>query len=562
MGKNAHVLRWLVRSVKKRLVALIAMTLLQAGSAYLSVRFALGSRAVIDSATGSSGDAFVPAVIRLACLIVGIVVLRMLQRHLRDNTEAKLDRDWKRKLFHLVLQGEYPAVSAYHSGELISRLNTDVTIVDDGLVSVLPNLTSMVTRLVAAVWVMAGMEPWFTLALMGGGVLVVLGTGALRRAVKELHKKVRAADGRLAGFLQESIEKLLLVQAMDVTEETERRADVLLKERFTLQRRRKNLSLMAGTAVSALCFAAEFAALVWCAYRLLHGQITFGTLTAVMQLVAQLEGPLVNMSGVLPKYIAMTASAERLMELDALKTEPAPSLDGGELYRRMSALTARELSFSYGEEELLHRVDFSLPKGSFTVVTGASGIGKSTLLKLLLGIYTPTGGELVAECGGESVPISRATRRLFAYVPQGNLLFSGTLRENLLITRPDADEEDIEKALHVSALDDVVTQLPLGLDTVLGENAAGFSEGQAQRLSIARAVISGAPILILDEVTSALDPQTERTVLERIAAMEGRTCLAVTHRSAALETATLQLHFAAGGVTLSPVEHSDRGVTL
>ena len=562
MGKNTHVLRWLVRSVKKRLVALIAMTLLQAGSAYLSVRFALGSRAVIDSATGSSGDAFVPAVIRLACLIVGIVALRVLQRHLRDNTEAKLDRDWKRKLFHLVLQGEYPAVSAYHSGELISRLNTDVTIVDDGLVSVLPNLTSMVTRLVAAVWVMAGMEPRFTLALMGGGVLVMLGTGALRRAVKELHKKVRAADGRLAGFLQESIEKLLLVQAMDVTEETERRADVLLKERFALQRRRKNLSLMAGTAVSALCFAAEFAALVWCAYRLLHGQITFGTLTAVMQLVAQLEGPLVNMSGVLPKYIAMTASAERLMELDALKTEPASSLDGGELYRRMSALTARELSFSYGEEELLHRVDFSLPKGSFTAVTGASGIGKSTLLKLLLGIYTPTGGELVAECGGESVPISRATRGLFAYVPQSNLLFSGTLRENLLITRPDADEEDIEKALHVSALDDVVTQLPLGLDTVLGENAAGFSEGQAQRLSIARAVISGAPILILDEVTSALDPQTERTVLERIAAMEGRTCIAVTHRSAALETATLQLHFAAGGVTLSPVEHSDRGVTL
>lgn len=550
--KQRNTLAWLLKNVRGRWLSLILMTLLQGGSAYLSVLFALGSRAVIDSATGGNRQALLLAAARLAALIVGIISLRLFSRHLKDNTEAQLDRDWKQRLFRLILEGDYRAASAYHSGELINRLNSDVRIVDDGLISVLPNLAAMITRLVAAVWVMAAMEPLFTLALVGGGLLVVLGTGLLRRAIKGLHKQVQAADGKVSAFLQESVENLLLVQAMDVAEETERRAGVLLENRFAVQRRRKNVSLWANTAVSILCFSAEFAALVWCAYRLLHGQITFGTLTAVVQLVGQLEGPLVNVSGIIPKYIAMLASAERLMELDALSVQTPPSVDGAALYASMRSLKARELSFSYGEDSLLAQVSFTLPKGSFTAVTGSSGIGKSTLLKLLLGIYTPTGGSLCVECiDGVCVPLSRATRRLFAYVPQGNLLFSGTLRENLLITCPHATDAQIAHALHVSALEDVVSQLPQGLETMLGENAAGLSEGQAQRLSIARAILSGAPVLILDEVTSALDAQTERTVLERIAALEDRTCITVTHRPAALELSSLQLHFAPGRVTLN-----------
>ena len=549
--KQRNALLWLLRQVRGRWLPLILMTLLQVGSAYLSVRFALGNRAVIDSAVSGDRHAFSLAAIRLGLLIVGLVVARLILRHLRDNTEAQLDQDWKKNLFALILNGEYRAVSAYHSGELINRMNSDVRIVNDGLLSVLPNLSSMLTRLVAAVWVMAEMEPLFTLILVAGGALVVLGTGLLRRMIKGLHKQVQAADGKVSSFLQESIENLLLVQAMDVTEETRRRADTLLDERFAVQRRRKNMGLWANSAVNLLCFAAEFAALLWCAYRLMRGQITFGTLTAIVQLVGQLEGPVVNVSGIIPKYIAMVASAERLMELDALRSETPPPVDTHALYGAMRSIRAQDLSFSFEEEPLLKGVNFSLPKGSFTAITGSSGIGKSTLLKLLLGIYTPTGGTLCADCGDTSVPLCRATRRLFAYVPQGNLLFSGTLRENLLITRPDATEAEIRHALHVSALEDVIPQLPLGLETMLGENAAGLSEGQAQRLSIARAILSGAPILILDEVTSALDAQTERVVLERIAALKDRTCITVTHRSAVLEISSLQLHFTRRGVTLT-----------
>ena len=548
--KNRDTLVWLYRNVKKRIGVLALMTLSGAGSAYLSVRFALGSRSVIDSAVSGERDAFLRSALVLALLIAGIILLRMFQRHLRDNTEAELDRDWKRRLLHLILQGEYRSVSAYHSGELINRINNDVRIVDDGLISVLPGLASMFTRLIAAVWVLAAMEPLFTLLLAAGGALVVLITGLLRRLIKNLHKRVQEADGKLSSFLQETIEKLLLVQAMDVSDEMERRADKLLGLRFAAQRRRKNVGLWANTTVNILCYAAEFAALVWCAFRLLHGSITFGTLTAVVQLVGQLEGPVVNVSGIIPKYIAMLASAERLMELDALECQPVPSADPAALYDAMTALEAKDLSFSYEDTELLSGVSFSIPKGGFVAITGQSGIGKSTLLKLMLGIYPPTAGTLTA--AGADMPLSRATRRLFAYVPQGNLLFSGTLRENLLITRPEATDAEIAHALYVSALEEVVEQLPQGLETVLGENAAGLSEGQAQRLSIARAILSGAPVLMLDEVTSSLDAETERVVLQRIAALPACTCIAVTHRPAALETADLNLRFSDAGVELLP----------
>ena len=191
---------------------------------------------------------------------------------------------------------------------------------------------------------------------------------------------------------------------------------------------------------------------------------------------------------------------------------------------------------------MLNPSTFRLPKGTFVAVTGPSGIGKSTLLKLMLGIFQPLSGKLCLETiNGQQKTLDRTTRRLFAYVPQGNLLFSGTLRDNLLLTQPQADEEQIKNAIYVSCMDRFLHQLPDGLDTMLGENAYGLSEGQAQRLAIARAVLGGAPILLLDECTSALDAETEQQVLQRLSEMPGKTCIAVTHRTAALTIADLQL---------------------
>lgn len=540
---------WLLRQIKGRIPAIFLLMLADICGALFGVFFALGSRGVIDSAV--SGD---PAAFYRACgyqaAIIGVILLSLtLRRHLNDRLRADLERDWKQRLLHGLLHGDYASVSAYHSAELLNRVNNDVQKVNDGVLSILPGLASMATRLTAAVVVLGTLDGRFTAIVAALGTIVLMATAAMRHRLKNLNKQVSEHDGKVSGFLQETMEKLLMVQAMDVSAEVERRADLLLENRYSIQRKRKNIALITNTGISVMYYGAGFLALGWCSYRMLLGQMSFGSLTAVIQLVNQIQTPLVNLSGILPQYVAMTASAERLQELELIQGEPEPVLEQPqELYKRMQAIVAEGIQFSYDRDRILDDAEFSLPKGAFAVITGSSGIGKSTLLKLLLGIFRLENGSLQLACGETRVKLDRSTRRLFAYVPQGNLLLSGSLRDNLTIVNPRATEEELRRAIYVSAMDEYLPQLPMGLDTVLGESGAGLSEGQAQRLAIARAVLGGAPILLLDECTSALDGETEEKVLKRLRALPDRTCIAVTHRPAAIALCDWRLEVSGGKI--------------
>ncbi len=531
------------------------MTAANVGSALFGVAFALGTKGVINSAVSGTGDDLLHACLIQAAIIAGMLICLTVYRYLNNELTALLDRDWKQMLFHHMLDGEYSEVSKFHSGELINRLNNDVRQVNTGLLSVIPGFASMVTKLVAVVAVLTAMEPWFMAIMAVLGLIVVTITGTVRKRLQVLNKEVSAADGKVSGFLQETLEKLMLVQAMDVAPEVERRSDDLMEDRYLIQRKRRRISVFSNTCVSVLVRFSGYAALIWCAAGVFNQTMTFGDLTAITQLVSQLQAPFVNMSSFYPQYLAMMASAERLMEIEEIcgKSAGTESLDGHALYEKMTAIYAENISFAYDRDLILAESSFHLPKGVFAVVTGPSGVGKSTIFKLLMGIFHPNSGKLQVETEDGPVDLSRSTRKLFAYVPQGNLLFSGTLRENLLLTRPDATEEQIEQAVYCSCMDAYLPQLPDGLETVLGENAHGLSEGQAQRLAIARAVLGGAPVLLLDEVTSALDAETERLVLQRLQELPGRTCIAVTHRPAAMELANWQLHVDENGIHCHPL---------
>lgn len=540
---------WIFRQIRKRIPDLSVLTAAQVLHSLFSVFFALGTRGVIDSAVTGDAAAFAGSC-KLLLGIIGVLLLSFaLVRHLRDRLHADLERDWKKKLLHGLLHGDYAQVSSYHSAELLNRLNNDVNRVNDGVLTILPSAASMLTRLVAAVVVLGVLDPRFTAVIAGIGCILVLSTALMRRKLKELNKRVAEHDGRVSAFLQEIMEKLLMVQTMDVSREVERRADNLLEDRYAIQRKRKNVSLLTNTGVSLTAYGVSFLALTWCAWRLLKGQMSFGSLTAVTQLVGQLQAPFVNLSGILPQYLAMAASAERLMELEAIQGEPEPMAENpADIYGKMQSIRAEDLTFSYDRDVVLETAEFSLPKGAFAIITGPSGIGKSTLLKLLLGVFRPDSGGLYIHTQDRKIPLNRGTRRLFAYVPQGNLLLSGTLRENLTLVRPEAAEEEIRQAVYVSAMEDFLPQLPQGLDTILGESGAGLSEGQAQRLAIARAVLGGAPILLLDECTSALDEVTEEKVLRRLRDLPGRSCIAVTHRPAAAKLCDWHLVVNAGKI--------------
>ena len=529
---------WIGKRIRRRLPAIGLMVLLQSCSSLLAVWFALGTRGVIDSAAGFDREGFFSACFRLGVLILGVLGCYVATRGLRDRIATDLERDWKKRILHGLLRGDYETVSGYHSAELLNRMNGDVARINEGVLAIVPGVAAMVVRLGAAVAVLGALDAGLTGMMVALGVILIGVTGFMRRRLKDLNKRVAEQDGKVFGYLQESMEKLLLVQAMDVAPEVERRADVLLGDRYRLQRKRRTVSLITGTGMNLLSLGVSFLALVWCAGRMLQGQMSFGALTAVLQLVNQLQSPFMGLSGVVPRYAAVLASAERLMELEAIEQEPEPMEEAPEaLYARMEALRGEGIHFSYDRDKLLEDASFVLPKGSFTVVTGPSGIGKSTLLKLLLGVLRPEAGGLYLQSADGNVPLDRRTRRLFAYVPQGNLLFSGSIRENLTITKPDAGDAELAEAIRISAMDDFLSQLPKGLDTILGENAQGLSEGQAQRLSIARAVLSGAPVLLLDECTSALDAAAEERVLGNLRGLKDRTVIAVTHRPAAVELA-------------------------
>lgn len=337
---------WLIRRIHRRLPALLFMTAAHVIQALMGVYFALGTRQVIDCAVEGGRDQFFLACLRQGGIILTIMLCLTIYRHLKERILADLDWDWKERILHGLLHGDYASMSEYHSAELLNRMNNDIRTVNEGILTIIPNMLSMATRLIAVGAVLVVLDWKFSmLILLLGGTAIVL-TGLLRRYLKELHKLVSHHDGIVSAFLQETIENLLMVQAMDVSVEMEHRAGELLERRYQVQRRRKNVSLAANTSVSVMYYGMGFLALLWCALRMMKGDLSFGSLTAITQLVGQLQAPFVGLSGIFPKYTAMVASAERLMELETIQREPEPVTESAEsMYERMRGISAEALFF-------------------------------------------------------------------------------------------------------------------------------------------------------------------------------------------------------------------------
>ena len=316
--------------------------------------------------------------------------------------------------------------------------------------------------------------------------------------------------------------------------------DVLVHE----QLRNGRLSIIMNKGFGVMFCITWLVCNLWGCVKIYQGTFTYGSLAALISLIGRIQSPIANAVGLVSQLYGVTASAERLQDVMHLSDErQGTKLDD------FDRILLRRVYFQYddGVEDVLIDVNAEIKKGDFVALTGISGGGKSSLFQLLLGIYSPTDGELLFQQGNLTVPAARGTRELFAYVPQGNMLFSGTLRENLTMFTDSATQEDIEEAVKAACLDEVIANV--GYDAMLGERGIGLSEGQAQRVAVARALLSKAPILLLDEATSALDEATEAALLENISAMRDKTVIIVTHRRAALSICDYQLHIDGGRMT-------------
>lgn len=533
---------WIFGVSGKLKLGVLLLVLLNSAISISAVAFALVLREAIDGAVSGNKMVFLKFVIILGLIMLGQIAARGVIRFLDEYVRSGMENVIKTRLYETILSRKYSAITAFHTGELLNRITNDAVVVADGFVQIIPGIIAMLVKLAGAAAVLFVLDYRFSIIFFAGGGLVLIFTTLFRRVMKKLHKDVQAADGVLRSYLSENLGSLMVLKTFGAERKSiDTSKQYMDKHRF-MRMKRNRFSNICNVGFGLVMNGGYIFGLCWCSFGILHGSITYGTLSAVLQLVDQLWAPLANMTGYLPKFYGMLSSAERCMELETLEEEHVESQFSRdycrELYKDMTAIECKNITFRYEDDIILENADISIGKGELITIMGNSGAGKSTLLKLLLAIYEPEKGTLEIKTEKESYALTEKYRKMFAYVPQGNFLMSGNVTSaiaSLDDTSADVDMDKVKAVAHIACADTFVEKLEHGYDTLIGERGMGISEGQAQRLAIARALYTDAPVLLLDEATSALDEQIEKKVLKNIRELTDKTVIIVSHRKAVLE---------------------------
>ena len=531
---NKTTLKWIYARIKKYLPLITAVSVVTALSACTGVGIALVTKQIFDIATKDSKGSILFAGLILFIIIAAQVLLSAVQSFLSAYAGGKLTVNIRHYLFSVLLKKKYSSLSAYHSGDLLNRFTSDTETVVSNSVTIIPSITSIVTKIVTGIGAMLILNPYLAVIILMLGIAVPAIGRVINKRYKQLHKDCQKTEGKTRAFLQECFENIVVIKSFVSEAPFKTRLGFFMDENFKIKMRRTSISVLMHICLYSFFTVGYYAVLVWGAGGISAGSLTYGTLMAFLQLISQLRAPLQNVSGIMPKYYAALASAERLMELEesdderaALEESKMKSLKAD--FRR---LEINDLCFSYGGDRILENSSFAAEKGRIIALTAESGSGKSTLFKIILGLYEPQSGSITVN--GET-EVNSSVRGLFSYVPQGNMVLSGTIKDNITLCNSDIDEEKIIKAAKAAEIYDYIVSLQDGFDTVLSERGAGLSEGQLQRISIARALLADAPVLLLDEATSALDEATETKVLDNIKNMTDKTVLFITHRNTSLK---------------------------
>ena len=537
--------RWMLRYVRRYWAGVLTYILIGLLEVGLGLVISLAGKTLVDMVVAHDSSRIFGTVAGLALLTVGQLIAGAVTSRISAHIQIRVVNELREDMFTRLLSARWEPLEAYHSGEVLNRLEGDVNTVAGGVVGFVPTCITRAAQLLGVFCIIFYYDPMMALlSLLSAPVLLLIGRWTLR-IMRKRQQEIRQVNGRILSFNEEVLQNIQLVKAFDLRREQLRRLGTLLGEYRTLRLEYSRLSVVlnlllsfTGMVVSYLCYG-------WGVYQLWNGAITFGVMTMFLQLSGTLTGTFATLVGLAPTAVSAATSAGRLMELEQLPTEKdADAARALELANRAAqtglTLTVEAVAFTYREapQPTLQGVSFQVCPGETVALVGPSGEGKTTLLKLLLGLLSPDSGQLTLSAGGLSLPVSDSTRRLCAYVPQGNGIFSGTVADNLRLVRPDATEAQLWAALAAADAREFVAALPQGLDTPLTEKGDNLSEGQRQRIAIARALLRDAPLLILDEATSALDAAAERRVLEEIMAQDPRRiCVVTTHRESLLSYA-------------------------
>ena len=505
----------------------VLLTACSIGFVYVSKKLVDTAVALLSGAEPSQGLSF--WALLMVSIILFRIVLNALRSYLQTKTEISMKNSLRKRLFDILLHLQNDGGTRHHSGDVLNRLQDDVRVVSNAFAVSLPNLLGTALHFLAALIFLMTLEPRLGLLIVIiAPAGLIIGKFVTRR-IRNLTHDIRKTSSQVQSHLQESVQNITLIQSMEYSGNSASTLDSIQGELYGNEIRRTRFSVVSRIFISLAFQAGHAVAFLWGVWGISTGKVTYGMMTAFLQLVGQIQRPLADMSGLIPSLIHASASIDRLMELEALPAEePAePHLLHGNV-----GIKLENVSFAYPDNptDVLHDFSYEFKPGSRTAIVGPTGIGKSTMIRLLLALLKPREGKISLYDSSSEVPVSSATRINLVYVPQGNSLFSGTVRDNLLMGNPEATQQQLENALRTAAAD-FVFSLPSGLDTQCFEAGAGLSEGQAQRIAIARALLRPGSVLLLDEFSSALDAETETLLLERLTKeLHGHTMVFITHR--------------------------------
>lgn len=531
---------WICKTAKKQLFLLTVLSVLNIITSVSYIGLALVSRRAINLATsGLAFDAMRPQLIICGAYLLSIVVWQLLftllSSHIKAVISGRFEIDLRKRLFEAIISKKYSYIKNYHSGELLNRFTSDVDVVVSGVTNFLPQAVSIVAKILSGLIVIASFSPGFTIVVLAIGAVVMVGALIFSPIYKKLHKRAQQESGVVRGFAQECVENITVVKSFSTKLPLLSKLKEYMKTVYKTKIQRNHIHNASVGTIFLIFTLGYYATLFWGAFEIATGKMDYGTLMAFLQIVSQIRTPFYSASGLISHFYGALASAERLMELEQLPSDTVNNeFDSNKCYAQLKEIRAENLSFSYGDFDVIKNSSFAIKKGAFVSLTGASGTGKSTLFKLLLGLFEPNEGKFVIVTDNDEMTVDATTRPLFAYVPQGNLVLSGTISENIKFGNPDVLDIAMKKAAEIACLDEFIDSLPDGYNTKLGERGLGLSEGQIQRIAIARAILSDAPILLLDECTSALDEATEHKLLKNIADLSDKTVLFISHRNTTL----------------------------
>ena len=519
--RNTQGIRW---NTAVRIVAGAAQVALGLMMVWLCRRF-------IDETirTGSAHDVTVMA-IWLVLTVVGGVLLRQVYFYLTTKASIRQTNALRLRMFSSLFRRQLYEEKEIHSGDISSRLTKDIEVVSDTTTDTLPQMCITAIQLVGAFLLLHYFDRWLAWALLIMTPLAILMAKFIGRKLRQMTLDIRQDESRIQMQVQEGMENNAVLRAMGSQEWMTGRLDTMQQQLKGNIMRRTRFTIMIRIIMGCAFGLGYLTAFIWGGLQLRAGAITFGVMTSFLQLVGQIQHPVMQLLNLVPQVIHSTASIDRLIELESLESES----DASTLHPTLSGIRFNNVSFKYagGDRQILSDFTHDFRSGTKTALMGETGIGKTTLFRLMLGFISPQSGIINLYGKDESMPAGSSTRPDFVFVPQGNTLMSGTIRFNLQVAKPEASDQELLEALH-TACADFVQELPDGLDTMLGERGTGLSEGQAQRIAIARGLLRPGSILLLDEISSSLDAPTEAELYTRLfKAYPQKTMIFITHREA------------------------------